>query len=66
MEDHNRDSFDTAELQNQHYNDTMFGEETAPRTASPNDFESIRSNYQHNLTNISDNNEDAIEEEEEG
>lgn len=67
-----RDSFDgtaTNENNNQHYNDTMFGgEETAEglqRTASPNDFESIRSNYQHNLTNISDNNENPIYEEDE-
>lgn len=65
-----RDSFDgtATNEKDQHYNDTMFGgEETAEhmRTASPNDFESIRSNYQHNLTNISDNNEEPIYEEDE-
>lgn len=39
---------------NQHYNDTIFGDEAPMRTVSPNDFDSIRSNYQHNLAAVSD------------
>lgn len=38
-------------MENQHYNDTVFGDEQQMAT---NDFDSIRDNYQHNLASVSD------------